>query len=89
MAGVIAVPVRTPQWILTYQGVNITTDISQMVLAITYFDRLDGSSGALEIELEDHEKRWQGPWAPTEGDQVNLMIGYMGDPIVALRRFSD
>jgi hypothetical protein len=32
--------------------------------------------------LEDHEKRWQGPWAPTEGDQVNLMIGYMGDPLL-------
>jgi hypothetical protein len=43
---------------------------------------VDGSSGALEIELEDHEKRWQGPWEPTEGDQVNLMIGYVGDQLL-------
>ena len=82
MAGAIAIPVRAPQWVLTYQGVNITADISRMVLAITYSDRLDGSSGELEIELEDHDKRWQGPWAPTEGDQVNLMIGYAGEPLL-------
>jgi uncharacterized protein len=79
MAGAIAIPVRAPQWVLTYQGVNITADISRMVLAITYSDRLDGCSGELEIELEDHDKRWQGPWEPTEGDQVNLMIGYAGE----------
>lgn len=82
MAGAIAFPVRAPLWVLTYQGVNITANISQMVTSITYLDRLDGASGALEVELEDHEKRWQGPWQPTEGDQVNLMIGYSGNSLL-------
>ena len=65
MAGAVTFPVRAPQWVLTYQGVNITANISQMVTAITYEDRLDGGSGALEVTLEDHEKRWQGSWKPT------------------------
>jgi uncharacterized protein len=82
MAGAIAIPVQQPQWVITYQGVNVTTDISHMVTSITYLDRLDGASGAVEIELEDHEKLWQGPWEPTEGDQVNLMIGYAGTSLL-------
>jgi Bacteriophage probable baseplate hub protein len=82
MAGAVTFPVRAPQWVLTYQGVNITANISQMVTAITYEDRLDGGSGALEVTLEDHEKRWQGSWKPTEGDLVNLLIGYTGEPLL-------
>src|SRR5579863_5938097 len=82
MASAAAFPVRAPRWVLTYQGVNITADISQMVTAITYEDCLDGASGALEFELEDHDKLWQGNWAPTEGDLANLAIGYAGEPLL-------
>jgi uncharacterized protein len=82
MASAIAFPVSAPQWVLTYQGVNITADISQMVTSITYLDCLSGASGSLEVDLEDHEKRWQGPWQPTEGDQVNLMMGYTGKALL-------
>ncbi len=74
--------VSQPQWVLTYKGVNITADISAMVISITYLDRLDGASGALEMELEDQDRRWQGPWQPSEGDQVNLMIGYVGSSLL-------
>ena len=82
MGGAITFPVRTPQWVLTYQGVNITANISQMVTSITYLDRLDGASGLLEVAIEDHERRWQGAWQPVEGDQVNLMIGYSDGPLL-------
>jgi phage protein D len=63
MAGALTFPVRAPQWVLTYQGVNITADVSEMVTSITYQDCLDGASGTMEVELEDHEKLWQGSWA--------------------------
>ena len=66
MTAAIAYPVRSPNWILTYQGVNITTDISPMVLSISYVDELDGRSGELEVELEDRDKRWQGAWFPQQ-----------------------
>jgi uncharacterized protein len=79
MTAAIAYPVRSPNWILTYQGVNITADISHMVLSISYVDELGGRSGELEVELEDRERRWQGPWFPQQGDVVSLLIGYSGE----------
>ncbi|MBF6559140.1 MAG: Cro/Cl family transcriptional regulator [Candidatus Binataceae bacterium] len=82
MSGASFFAVRSPSWVLTYLGVNITADISSMVLSIIYTDALQGESGRLEIEIEDHDKRWQGPWYPTEGDAVNLLIGYAGEPML-------
>ena len=82
MAAAVSYPVRAPQWVLTYQGVNITADISPMVLAITYVDRLDNASGEVEVELEDHAKRWQGPWYPALGDMVSLQLGYRGEQLL-------
>jgi len=74
-----AYPVRAPGWVLTYQSVDITSDISSMVLNITYTDRLGAASGDLEVILEDSQKLWQGPWYPQEGDVITLTIGYRGE----------
>ena len=52
MTAAIAYPVRSPNWMLSYSGINITADISRMVLSIKYVDELGGRSGELEIELE-------------------------------------
>ena len=76
MAAAIAYPVCSPNWMLSYSGINITADISRMVLSIRYVDELGGRSGELEIELEDRDRRWQGTWFPQQGDVVSLLIGY-------------
>ncbi|HZC45308.1 MAG TPA: hypothetical protein VE243_02470, partial [Candidatus Acidoferrum sp.] len=87
MAASTSYTVRSPQWILSYLGVNITADVSEMVLAIRYVDRLDGASGELEVDLEDSAKRWQGPWYPTLGDIVSLQIGYRGEVLLDCGEF--
>ena len=87
MAASAAYSVRSPNWILTYVGVNITADVSQMVLAIRYVDRLEGASGELEVDLEDSEKLWQGPWYPALGDVVSLQIGYSGEALLDCGEF--
>ena len=74
MSASLAYPVRTPQWVLTYAGVNISGDISGMVREIIYTDRLSGAAGEIEVELEDHDKLWQGPWFPQDGDLTNLNL---------------
>lgn len=79
MSAAIAYPVLSPNWLLTYSGVNITADISRMVLSISYADELGGRCGELEVELEDRDRRWQGPWFPQTGDAVSLLIGYSGE----------
>jgi phage protein D len=95
-AGAIAYPVRSPRWVLTYAGVNVTTDISAMVTEILYVDGareatvprhrghrpLRGSSDELEVTLEDRDRRWQGPWFPTRGDIVTLLIGYDSEELL-------
>src|ERR1700734_1389649 len=87
MAASAAYSVRSPNWILTYVGVNITADVSQMVLAIRYVDRLEGASGEVEVDLEDSEKVWQGPWYPALGDVVSLQIGYGGEALLDCGEF--
>jgi phage protein D len=87
MSATIAYPVRSPSWVLIYQGVNITTDISRMVLSISYVDELGGRAGELEVEIEDREKRWQAAWFPQQGDVVTLLIGYGGEPLLACGDF--
>ena len=82
MGAAIAYPVKSQHWILTYQGMNITADISGMVLSIRYLDELGGRSGELDIELEDRERRWQGGWFPQQGDRATLLIGYAGEPLL-------
>jgi Bacteriophage probable baseplate hub protein len=79
--------VRSPGWVLTYQSVDITADISNMVLSLTYTDRLGAASGDLEIVLEDSRKVWQGSWYPQEGDIVNLTIGYHGEALLPCGTF--
>ncbi len=87
MAASALYPVQSPQWILSYLGVNITTDVSEMVLAIRYIDRLDGASGELEVELQDSGKLWQGPWYPALGDVVGLQLGYSGEALLDCGNF--
>jgi len=82
MAASVVYIVRSPEWVLTYSRVNITFDVSEMVLAIRYVDRLDGASGELEIALEDSAKLWQGPWYPALGDVVSLQIGYQNETLL-------
>jgi len=82
MSTAIAYPVRSPSWVLTYQGTNITADISSMVLGITYTDRLADAAGEVEVGLEDRDERWQGPWYPQQGDLLSLMIGYQNETML-------
>jgi uncharacterized protein len=82
LAAAITYPIRHPRWLLTYTGVNITADISRMVTEISYTDKASHSSDELQVTLEDRDRRWQGPWFPTRGDIVTLLIGYDGEELL-------
>jgi uncharacterized protein len=95
-AGAISYPVRNPRWVLTYAGMNITTDISAMVTELTYSDgaktptlprhrrhrQIRGASDELEVTVEDRDRRWQGPWFPARGDVVTALIGYDSEQLM-------
>jgi uncharacterized protein len=83
----ISHPVRSPDWAITYQGVDITTELSAMVLMITYADFLTEVSGEVEVVIEDHDLRWQASWYPMLGDQIGLAIGRRGVELAACGQF--
>jgi len=79
--------VPTPAWGLTYRGVAITGRISKMVVSIEYTSFESGASPDLTVTLEDRDRRWQGPWFPQRGDQVDLSIGYDNAPLTSCGTF--
>ena len=87
MVSAISYPVRTPEWVLNYQGINITADISAMLLSISYTDYLSELSGELEFVIEDHDQRWQTSWYPTLRDEVSLAMGYHGEGLLPCGEF--
>jgi phage protein D len=87
MSAAISYSVREPQWILNYAGVNISGEISAMVRAISYVDRLGARSGDLCVEVEDHAQRWQGPWYPALGDGIEAFLGYTGGQLLECGSF--
>jgi phage protein D len=87
MALSISHPVRSPEWVLAYQGINITADISAMLLSVSYTDYLSELSSELEFVIEDHDQRWQAAWYPTLGDEISLSIGYRGEGLLPCGTF--
>ncbi|MDO8431780.1 MAG: contractile injection system protein, VgrG/Pvc8 family [Candidatus Binatus sp.] len=82
MGSLISLPVRSPRWDLSYRGVSLTAKVSGMVISITYTSEVEKLSPEMEVEFEDRDKRWQGPWFPIRGDLVTLNIGYEHEKLV-------
>ncbi len=87
MAAPLTYAVRAPAWTVTYRGVNITGPIEKMVLSLDYTSHAGGAAPELEIQLEDRDKRWQGPWFPQRGDILDASIGYAGESLAPCPSF--
>jgi|GEM_PF-3014141 len=77
----------TPQWILSYDGKDISADIAPMTTQVTYTDYVHGKSDEIEIQLEDGNSKWRNLWYPSEGDTLNLAIGYVGQALLGCGTF--
>ena len=82
-------PAQVPQarFVLTYQHHNITRNVSQHLLSVSYDDYLTGQADSLAVELEDTEGKWRDQWYPGHGDSLTLSMGWEGQPLRALGRF--
>ena len=72
-------PTRRPTFTLTYQGVDITEDLTPLTLSLSYTDKLEGESDELAIALINSDLRWLNAWLPGEGDVATLTLGYEGE----------
>lgn len=68
--------VRKPVFRVTYEGRDITNDITRYLLSVEYTDNTADSSDEISISLEDTAGLWKNDWYPSKGDKLKLEIGY-------------
>jgi phage protein D len=76
-----------PVWLVTYEGRDVSDELSPMIVSCEYTDALHGKSDAIELTLEDRAGRWRSGWWPSEGDEVALQMGLDGAPLLDCGRF--
>ena len=68
--------IRKPSFILVYEGVDISQNINDLVISITYTDNLTGTADEVSIELDNRDFRFWKDWQPRKKDKLELYIGY-------------
>ena len=71
---------RQPTLRITYEGVDITSDIRELIIDASYTDNLEGKADDLKITIENRDLRWLDAWLPGEGDRISFQLGYTGPP---------
>ena len=83
----MASKVRKPQWVLVYEGKDITARISPYVLSASYTDHLSGEADEIDIVIENRDGKWLDGWLPQRGDRLALRFGYEGEALVEAGEF--
>lgn len=66
---------------VTYNGINITEDISKSLMTFVYTDSLEDAD-TLDFQLEDSLQKWQNEWYPEKGAKITAQIGIDGGQII-------
>lgn len=64
-----------PTYAVTYNGKNITEDVTRFLLSLTYTDRVGEKSDEVELRFDDADGRWRTTWAPAKKDKITVEIG--------------
>lgn len=65
---------RRAELSVTYNGVDISTDLAAAMTEFTYTDAAPGQLDDVQISMEDRDGRWIDSWSPTEGDYLDAAI---------------
>lgn len=79
--------VKRASFVLNYEGRDVTDEISASVTSISYTDHLTGRADEVQIDLQDGDRRWRELWYPSEGDRLELWVGYVGQPLLPCGQF--
>lgn len=60
---------------LTYNGVDISADVSSYLLSFSFTDNAEGKADDLQVTLHDREGLWKGGWFPEKGATLTASIG--------------
>lgn len=70
---------KEPAYELIWNGKNLTQNLSQYLLSLSFTDREEGESDELEFTLDDSEGTWRNQFYPRKGDPVSLKLGWAGE----------
>ena len=59
---------------IIYNNKDITRDISDHILSISYVDKVQGEADEIEITVEDKDGLWQNDWYPEKKDTLEVFI---------------
>jgi len=65
-----------PRVRITYQGKDITSDISAYLLSVEYSDSTEDESDEASFTVENTEQVWNTNWRPKKKDKLQISIGY-------------
>ncbi len=63
---------RKASVIITYNGKNVTTKLSEFLESFSYTDVASGESDSISIKLSNIDKKWLGAWFPAKGDKLTV-----------------
>jgi len=67
---------RTPVARIIWNGHDATTDLKPLLSSVTFTDHEEGAADDVEITLDNSEGLWFNSQYPTEGDTMQLYLGY-------------
>jgi phage protein D len=63
---------------LFYTGKNITADVSETLIDLSYTDNIKGKADEVELTFDDTKRLWCSTWYPQKGDIITVRIGADG-----------
>ena len=61
---------------VSYEHVDISSDIHDSVSLMSYVDVASGESDSLSLTIQDRERKWMGGWMPQKGDHISAEMRF-------------
>lgn len=61
---------------VSYEHVDISSDIRDSVSLMSYVDVASGESDSLSLTIQDRERKWMGGWMPQKGDHISAEMRF-------------
>jgi phage protein D len=66
---------NSPIYKITYNGKNISKDVAQYLIHVSYTDTVEGEASEFTITMEDVDANWKNNWYPVKGSTIQASIG--------------
>lgn len=63
---------------LFYSGTNVSADVSDMLIDLSYTDNTGGNADEAELTFNNDKKLWTNSWYPVKGDLISVRMGMDG-----------